>query len=94
MIAVAARPATTTILDALVKLLQLQFDFRKRVSANVELLRAKNTKVKSFGLEATEAQIVLTVMANVENAAEQDYGRAFRVPLRSDQEQVRLRLQA
>ena len=81
MIVVTAHPATTTILDALVKLLQLQFDFRKRVSTNVELLQVKNTKVKAFGLEATEAQIVLTVMANVENAAEQGYGRAFRAPL-------------
>ena len=70
MIAAADRPATTTILDALVELLQLQFDFRKRVSANVELLRAKNTEVKAFGLEATKSQLVLTVMANVENAAE------------------------
>ena len=35
MIAAADRPATTTILDALVGLLQLQFDFRKRVRANV-----------------------------------------------------------
>ena len=41
----------------------------------------KNTKVKAFGLEATEAQLVLTIMANVEAAAKHDYGRAFRVPI-------------
>ena len=39
MIAAADRPATTTILDALVKLLQLQFDFRKRVSAGWTIVR-------------------------------------------------------
>ena len=81
MIAAADRPATTSVLDALVEILQWQFDFRKRISANVEVLKAKNTKVKAFGLEATTAQLVLTIMANVEPAAEHDYGRAFRTPL-------------
>ena len=37
--------------------------------------------MKAFGLKATTAHLVLTIMANVESAAEHDYGRAFRTPL-------------
>ena len=55
MIAAADHPATTSILDALIKILQWQFDFPKWISANVEVLKVKNTKVKGFGLKATEA---------------------------------------
>ena len=44
-------------------------------------MKAKNTKVKAFGLEATEAQLVLTIMADVEAAAKHKYGCAFRVPI-------------
>ena len=73
----------TSVLDALVEILQWQFDFRKRISANVEVLKVKNTKVKAFGLEATTAQFVLTIMAGVEFAVEHDYGRAFRTPLKT-----------
>ena len=71
----------TSVLDALVEILQWQFDFRKRISTNAEVLKAKNTKVKAFGLKATTTQLVLAIMANVESAAEHDYGQAFRTPL-------------
>ena len=66
MIETVDRPATTSVLDALVKILQWQFDFRKQISANVEVLKTKHTKVKVFGLKATEAQLILTVVVNVE----------------------------
>ena len=52
----------------------------KHISANVEILKAKNTKVKVFGLTATEAQLVLTIMATVKSKIEQDYGLTFRAP--------------
>ena len=83
MIAAADLPATNSVLDALVEILQWQFDFRKKVSANVEVLKAKNTKVKAFRLKATTAQLVLTIMANVASMAEHDYGRAFCTPLKT-----------
>ena len=53
MIAAADHPATTSILDALIKILQWQFDFCKQVSTNVKVPKANNTKVKVFGREAT-----------------------------------------
>ena len=40
IIAAADRPATTSVLDALVKILQWQFDFRKQISANIKVLKA------------------------------------------------------
>ena len=51
-------------------------------------MKAKNTKVKAFRLKATEAQMVLTVMANVDSVAKHDYGRAFRIPI----ETIRMRI--
>ena len=80
MIAAADRPATASVHGALDTILQWQFDFCKRISANVEVLKAKNTKVKAFGLEAKTAQLVLTMMANVKPVAEHNYGQASPPP--------------
>ena len=45
------------------------------------MLKAKNTKMKAFGLEATEAQLVLTIMANMEATTKHNYGYALRIPI-------------
>ena len=65
MIAANNLPSTTCVLNALINILQWKFDFRKRFSANVEMLKVKNTKMKAFELKATDAQVVMTIMANV-----------------------------
>jgi hypothetical protein len=83
MIAATNLPATTSVLNALINILQWKFDFRKRFSANIEMLKVKNNKMKVFGLKATEAQVVMTIMANVEAATEHNYGQAFLVPLKT-----------
>ena len=44
-------------------------------------MKAKNTKVKAFGLEATETQLVFIIMVNMEAAAKHNYGSVFREPL-------------
>ena len=53
MIAAADHLSTTSVLDTLIEILQLQFDFRKCICVNIEVLRAKNTNVKAHRLEAT-----------------------------------------
>ena len=40
LIPAADQPATSSVLDTLVEILQWQFNFRKRISANVEVLKA------------------------------------------------------
>ena len=40
----------------------------KRISANVKVLKTRTTKVKVFGFEVTETQLVLMIMVNVEAA--------------------------
>ena len=51
MITTADQPATISVLDEPVEILYWQFDFCKQTSANIEVLKAKHTKVKVFGLE-------------------------------------------
>ena len=43
----------------------------------------KNTEMKAFGLKATEAQVVMIIMASVEAAPEHNYGQAFLVPFKT-----------
>ena len=45
--------------------------------------------MKAFGLKATEAQVVMTIIANVEAATEHNYGRAFLVPLKTTSTQFK-----
>ena len=78
MITATDRPAMTSVLNALFKILQWKFYFLKRISVNVDVPKAKITKVKAFGLKATAAHLVLTIMANVEATVEHDYGCALR----------------
>ena len=65
MIAAADQPATTSVLDTRIEILQWQSDFLKYINANVEMSKAKNTKVKVFGLETTEVELLLIIMANM-----------------------------
>ena len=46
------------------------------------MLKANNTKVKVFGLKATETQLVLTIIVNTEAVVEHKYGCAFCAPLK------------
>jgi len=79
----AARPATSDILTLLNNVVSHTFDFQKRVSHNVELLKARAAKLAAYGVNVDETHLVLVTMANVEAAAKEEYGSEFRPALRT-----------
>ena len=79
----ADRPGASEILDQLVDAITVQFDFRKKCSANVELLRLKAAKMATFGIQITEPIIASVIIANVDAAAQEEYGVDFRQSLQS-----------
>ena len=74
----ADRPKTTDVLDQLLEVLSFAFNFQRKCITNVEELRAKAAKMATFGVVVSEAQLALTILANIEVAMQDDYGNAFR----------------
>ena len=79
----ADRPSTTDILEQFMGIIAFTFNFQKKVGANMELLRAKVGSMQSYGINVDETQLALILLANIENAASEDYGREFRPALQS-----------
>lgn len=77
-IAAADRPATKTVLDKVIEVIAFRFDFRKKISVNVEQLRVKAAKLEAYGITIDEPQLALCILSNVEEAIKHDYGREFR----------------
>lgn len=77
----ADRPATTDILRLLSGIIKYPLDFRKKVNQNVEVLRAKAGRMRSYGITVDDAQLALVILANVEIAAKEEYGSEFRPAL-------------
>ena len=70
------RPATTDVLEQLTKVTSFQFNFQKKVSANVKLLQAKAAWMESYGVTINNVvQLTLTILANTEMVMQDDYGR-------------------
>ena len=74
----ADRPGATKILDQLVEAITFPFDFRKKCSANVELLRPKAAKMSSYGITIAELIFAIIIITNINLAAQDDYGIDFR----------------
>ena len=73
----ADRPATINILEQLIEILSFQFDFQKKVYANVELLRSKPASMETYGVNMDDTQIALTTLTNIEITEREDYSRNF-----------------
>ena len=67
------RPATGDVLDQLSAVVTFQFDFCKKVSANLETLRMLSTQIQSYRVHVEETQIALVILANVEAEARAKY---------------------
>ena len=74
----ADRPGATEVLDQLVEAITFPFDFRKKCSANVELLRSKAAKMASYGITIAEPIFAIIIIANIDLASQDDYGMDFR----------------
>ena len=79
----ADRPDSNDILQQLSEIFTFTFDHTKKVSTNYENLRAQCARLKSYGITVTEPQQAMIILANIEKAAAEDYGREFRPALQT-----------
>lgn len=77
----AIRPGTGDILQQVVSTMNFRFDFRKKIATNMEQLKSKVSRVVSYGITYDDTAIALTLLANIEYATHNDWGREFRPAL-------------
>jgi hypothetical protein len=73
----ADRPPATDILNQLLAVFNYAFDMRKKISMNMESLQALVIRMSTYGINIGTVQIALVLIANIELAAKEDYGRDF-----------------
>lgn len=73
----AIRPNLASVLEQVVETINFTFDMRKKISNNMETLRAKSNRIIAYGINHDESFMALTLLANVEAAAKHEWGREF-----------------
>jgi hypothetical protein len=73
----ADRPPMTDVLEQLIEVLHYTFDFRKKISANMELVQNLANRMSAYGIEVGTPSIVLMFLTNIETATKHKYGREF-----------------
>jgi hypothetical protein len=73
----ADRPTTNHVLEQLLEVINHTFDFRKKVSVNMELMQLNAARMAMYGIVIGIPQLTLTLLANIETATKSDYGREF-----------------
>jgi hypothetical protein len=73
----ADHPPMTDILEQLIEVLHYTFDFRKKISANMELIQKLANRMSTYGIEVGTPSIVLMLLTNIETATKHKYGREF-----------------
>jgi hypothetical protein len=79
----ADRPNTAEVLSHLLAIIRFSFDFRKKVSANMEPLCSKAGRMQSYEIAINVTQLVLVLLANIDLAASENWGHEFRPTLQS-----------
>ena len=74
----ADRPSATDVLDQVLEIIHHPFDFRKKISINMELMQSNAARMATYGIVISIPQLTLTLLANTENACKHEYGREFR----------------
>ncbi len=69
----ADRPSTNDVLEQLIKVINHQFDFHKKVSVNMELMQSNAAQMATYGIIIGIPQLTLTLLANIETATKSDY---------------------
>ena len=73
----ADQPSTTNVLEQLLEVSNHTFDFRKKVSVNMELMQSNVARMATNGNTISIPQLTLTLIANIENATKAKYGHKF-----------------
>ncbi len=69
----ADRPSTNDVLEQLIKVITQPFDFRKKVSVNMELMQSNVAQMATYGIVIGIPKLTLTLLANIETATKSDY---------------------
>jgi hypothetical protein len=70
-------PSTNDVLEQVLEVINHTFDFRKKVSVNMELMQSIAARMATYGIVIGIPQLTLTLLANIETATKSDYGREF-----------------
>ena len=73
----ADQPTTNDVLEQLIKATNHPFDFRKKVTVNMELMQLNGAPMATYGIIIGIPQLTLTLLANIETATKSDYGCEF-----------------
>ncbi len=73
----ADQSTTNDVLEQLIKVINHPFDFRKKVSMNMELMQLNAARMATYGMVIGIPQLTLTLLANIETATNSDYGSEF-----------------
>jgi hypothetical protein len=74
----ADRPSATDVLEQVMEIIHQPFDFRKKISVNMELMQSNAARMSTYGISIGIPQLTLTLLANIEMACKAEYGREFR----------------
>jgi hypothetical protein len=65
------------MLEQLLKVINHNFDFHKKVSVNMELMQSNAAQMATCGIIIGIPQLMLTLLANIQRATKSNYGREF-----------------
>jgi hypothetical protein len=70
-------PSTNNLLEQLLKVINHNFDFHKKVSVNMELMQSNAAQMATYGILICIPQLRLTLLANIKTAIKSNYEREF-----------------
>ena len=73
----ANRPKAPDVLEQTARALRYTYDFRKKVAANYDIQKAQIAKLASYGITIPPPLVAISILANIEPAARQEWGKDF-----------------
>jgi hypothetical protein len=73
----ADRPSTNNMVEQLIKVINRNIDFCKKVSVNMELMQSNTAHMATYSIVIGIPQLTLTLLANIKMATKFDYGHEF-----------------
>ena len=70
-------PSTNDGLEQLLKVINHNFNFCKKINVNMELLLSNMAWMATYGIIISVPQLVLTLLANTKTATKSEYGYEF-----------------
>jgi hypothetical protein len=67
----------TDVLEQLIEVLHYTFNFRKKISADMELVQNLANRMSAYGIKVGSPSIVLMLLSNIETATKHKDGREF-----------------